>query len=230
MPYCGNGILEPGEECEPGIPSAACGPGGNCHPVDCICLPAEPGLCGSACTSDIDCPPDNGCYNGFCRLLECIPDEYYYPYPTTTPISGPISGPYSGPVPTAGDTRICTPDGCAFVDCGTICGEGGLCPPGYACNDENICVLPYCIDHECEDPCILPPTAMFGDEIDLIIFSILLVIVGVLAYRLDLVEKMWFNFKKVGGKYIVAYFDKYEKRKIEKKRKKRSRKEYEHKF
>ncbi len=61
---------------------------------------------------------------------------------------------------------------------------------------------------------VLPNTALISDSVDRVMLGLLLIIIGVLAYRLDLQEKIWSLFKKSGGKYLLASFDEEEMKKI----------------
>ncbi len=60
----------------------------------------------------------------------------------------------------------------------------------------------------------LPKTALISDSVDRMMLGILLIIVGVLAYRLNLQDKAWSLFKSAGGKYLVANFDEEERKKL----------------
>jgi hypothetical protein len=66
---------------------------------------------------------------------------------------------------------------------------------------------------------VLPKTALISDSADRVMIGLLLIIVGVLAFRLDLQEKVWLLFKKAGGKYLVANFDENERKKLTDKKK-----------
>ncbi|MCA9385310.1 DUF4215 domain-containing protein [Candidatus Dojkabacteria bacterium] len=169
---CGDGILQPGEECDSAM-QGSCGPGATCNPNGCVCEPIVPGLCGSACTNDFECPVDNVCYGGTCMLAQCGPG-----------FAGVLSGPVSGGV--AGSSYICTNNGCDIVVCGDTCGAGGQCPTGLTCGPGDVCMIPYCVNGNCADVCELPPTALFGEELDMLIFAALLIILGILAHRFDI--------------------------------------------
>ncbi len=70
--YCGNGIVEPGEMCDPPSPPGAqsqCGIAQICHP-SCYCMqPAEYiGQIGAQCNLDEQCRAGTACINGICIL------------------------------------------------------------------------------------------------------------------------------------------------------------------
>lgn len=216
---CGDGRINTGEECDPTILNS-CGGGAQCHPVDCICQPVLPGLCGSLCADDSGCPSDHTCYDGTCRLSICL--SGFAPI-----ISSPVSG-------VNVSTRVvCTNNDCDVVLCGGSCGKNEECPAGMTCNGNNICILTFCANNVCQDQCVLPDapsSALIGEKIDTITLSLLLVILGVLVYRLDLVQLSWDKFLANGGDRFFAFFDDHTRIKVHKKNMKKSRDGFEEKF
>lgn len=228
VPRCGDGVIDIyEEECEPSIPNS-CGPGASCDPITCTCNPMVPGLCGSSCSSDIECPSNNVCYEGRCRLSICVPGA--------TVFSAAIQYNWEPTYSAAGyatdrfGSVVCTPDGCNIVQCGTQCGVGGACPSGLACNAENRCVLAYCIDNYCKDECQLPGTAIERDEFNAIIIAMMLVVLGVLIYKIDVIKNGKNLLRAVGGNIVIAGFDKKEMKLILKKYKKKSSEKFEEKM
>ncbi len=219
---CGNGILEPYEECDTRLTNS-CGPGGVCTPGSCICQQKQPGLCGSYCNLNSECPFGNVCYGNFCRLSQCLPSLIGQGI-----LSGPVSGPLSSLYPNT--QIICTNNGCEVVQCLSQCGAGGACPNGLACNKDNLCVASYCKDHKCDNPCITPSTALIGDQADLVILAMMLLLVGVLVNRYELTDRAWYLFKENGGSSLLALFDSHEKRKKIKIKIGRSRSNFENKM
>ncbi len=139
---CGNGTLEPGEQCDP--PADAACPG-QCAPpgavAACQCLPLQ--SCGqvpsppSSCLSDADCPPPYTCAGGECEAGTCR-------VKADRPAEGQCV--YAG---SAGEgTCIC--HGCDPWDCTLGC-ELGLIYRGCRCNSiddcppqDDVCFLGVC--------------------------------------------------------------------------------------
>jgi cysteine-rich repeat protein len=221
--FCGDGIISPGEECEPGV--SQCGPGATCNALTCLCDPVQPGLCGSACVGDYECPVGNTCYNGRCRLNECVPQELII---QTAPSSAPISGPQPSAVVI--QSRTCDPSGCSFIECGGPCGANRACPDGLACSEDGRCIFPYCIRNQCADDCVIPHASEEGKEMPIYLLSLLLIVLGVLAYRLDLSRKGWEVFKLAGGRFLIAKFSSVVRREVEQEHKEKSSKKFEEKL
>jgi hypothetical protein len=174
-------------------------------------------VCGGYCTNDANCPVGNTCYMNRCILSVCLP--------SLTPVQ---SGPYSGVTYRQTSSRtLCTPDGCLVVACGTQCASGGVCPTGLSCNSQNICVLDYCLNNPCDDPCILPRTSGLSEQPALFAIAFGFVIAGILIYRVDLFKKIWDIFRLNGGNYIISLFDKHEWFKILQRNIKSERKTFE---
>jgi hypothetical protein len=105
---CGNGFVDPGEECDDGGANGA--PEGACR-ADCTRAPATCGVCddGNPCTNDV-CDPVEGC-----RTI-ALPDGS--PCADTEPCNGIESCRggtcLPGEAPTCDDQDPCTVDGCLF--------------------------------------------------------------------------------------------------------------------
>jgi cysteine-rich repeat protein len=220
MPYCGDGIIGPGEECEPGIPGS-CGPGGECT-LDCRCRGVVPGLCGSTCNGDYECPSDNVCANGYCRLAIC-----------SVGMAHTVSGVYSGVITgqPLGSNVVCMANGCEITQCGGPCGEGGRCPSGMVCDSRtNSCALEFCVRNpgRCTDMCLLP-TALITDEIDMILLAVLLTVSGIIIHRTEAGAKLMVAlkgygsdmFRNSGKKKLRAGKESFEERMVKVKKKKK---------
>ncbi len=90
---CGDGKVDPGEECDPLAEESTCHLGTTCQD-DCTCL-SDAG-CGEGCTEDTDCPDNHTCVDGVCTLNVCLEpgacdgpcDPIFYPdLPETALIS-----------------------------------------------------------------------------------------------------------------------------------------------
>jgi hypothetical protein len=171
---CGNGVIDPGETCDPGAPASG-GPG--CSAAECR------GNCrdgfDTPCLIDADCPFGGVCFGAchcpFCHSTLSPPNcsvgaTGECPYPgqicasTSSPdpcglpgdvcLSGCLGGPCTcgGTCPNTGE--LCGPTGvpgvcqCVFFgfsSCGTYPTCGGDCPPGFACAaNSGSCGQPLC--------------------------------------------------------------------------------------
>lgn len=219
LPYCGDGILGPGEECEPGM-AGSCGPGGQCQ-SDCRCRGVIPGLCGSSCNGDYECPSDNVCANGYCRLAIC-----------SVGMGRTVSGVFSGVItgPGLGANQVCTANGCALTLCGGPCGAGGACPSGMTCSSENTCLFTYCVQNpgRCTDMCLLP-TALVSDRVDMILLAVLLTVAGIVIHRTESGTKLMMALRGYASEFmnqpkkqkLAKSKESFEEKMVEKPRKKR---------
>ncbi len=111
---CGNGVVNPGEQCnEPGL---TCSASSTCNTSTCLC---EAGRCGGTCTTDSQCPSGNTCNGGTCKLDFCL----------------------EGAGNCAADN--CTPIGCGDQCApGGLCPNGHTCQNGRCAN--NACLDGNC--------------------------------------------------------------------------------------
>ncbi len=174
---CGNGVIEPGEICESSV-FGSCGAGSTCN-SNCECEP-DPNIrsmCGSSCNTDLDCPADNICKNNKCAIRACIEGLFF-----NTDINE--------------NNIVCSQDNCSIVECGSPCGPNGQCPNTLECSTNNICVIPYCKTHECDDMCKLPQSDLNIDELNYVyVIAILTMLFGFTIYKTDLLMRIiGFNY------------------------------------
>jgi hypothetical protein len=112
--------------------------------------------------------------------------------PTPTPTSTPVPG---------------------ELVCGEVCIPGSsICAAGTVCSNVEgtyRCALQTCIDNPgaCADICSfekLPQTALISDEADRIILAVIMVLMGGLAIRFGMNEKLGDLFWSMGGKYVLS--------------------------
>lgn len=129
------------------------------------CTPLVRVECGEACDANNDCPNDHVCSDGICKLPECL-----------------VEG-------------NCTDGSCTPVNkCGDTCGTNADCPNDHTCSS-GYCRLTTCLaDPEscdvtlCEP--ILPETAIISDEVDRAIGGFILIILSLVAFRMQLLDKI----------------------------------------
>lgn len=70
---CGNGRIDPGEQCEPGLASPSCPAERVCHPFNCRCTACGNGVLdpGEDCEVDLHCSPGTFCLGCLCFNGNC---------------------------------------------------------------------------------------------------------------------------------------------------------------
>ena len=140
-PVCGNGVIDPGEDCSTCPADVPCPPGEEC--VGGICQPlcgngvVDPGEDCEICPADVICPPGDECVDGICQVL-CgngivDPGEDCSTCPTDVP---------------------CPPgEECVAGVCDLLCGNGSVdpgedcanCPADVPCPPGEECVAGVCV-------------------------------------------------------------------------------------
>ncbi len=145
-PYCGDGVVDAGEECEPGI-AGSCD-GGTCT-TECTCEADNP-YCGDGVVdTGEECEPGVAGYCGDEETCtnECV-CEGMAPYCGDGIVNNneecePGVAGYCGDEETCTDECVCesvvVPGGC-----NQPCGIDGSCEAGLFCEDNNICLNPIC--------------------------------------------------------------------------------------
>ncbi len=176
---CPNGTVDAGEECDPDATPDGCDLGETCL-NDCTCLSTAG--CGEGCTDDTNCPDDQVCDSSICKLPICL---------------------------TPGN---CSDDMCDPISCGEECSPTGQCPEGHACS-EGVCILEECVGNICDNSGCgpvsyiedLPSTALINDQADKILLGILVILIAVLAVKLDVQVKFIEKFETRFGKiYMIS--------------------------
>ncbi len=142
LPFCGDGKVGPGEQCDPpddAFCPGLCGAPGGPEPCECIgslsCqqIAQPPG----SCTTSADCPPIYACVDGACRAGPCV---------VKADCAAEGQCVHQGSAPEG--TCICR--GCNAWDCPLGCTVGGffsgcLCETEFDCPPEDdVCFLGVC--------------------------------------------------------------------------------------
>ena len=164
---CGNGTIDPGEEC--GEPGLSCGIGETCNVASCICAGNE---CGGSCIDDSECPVGHSCNSDTCELNECVAD------PNSCEGDG-CNFLACGSACTFGVSNCPAGHGCA----------GGTCKLEACITDPSSCSADSCVH--------IPQTALISDEVDRILIAVVMMLFGVYLFRYQLVDRLSKNFNLV---------------------------------
>lgn len=157
--------------------------------------------CGAACTGtgQGDCQSSFVCSNNVCKLPTCAtnPELCNADLCSTKAKCGepgfvPGPGQCANPGTTTCDAQ-CRPIS-ENVLCGQRCGEGRICSDGSVCDTtKNVCVIQQCVGrNDCvNNGCKLPESAIFNDERDYVIYGIMFMLLGFIAYKYALVQKIF---------------------------------------
>jgi hypothetical protein len=199
-PVCGDGNVDPGEECDP--PGSTVGDqicDENCRLQD---IPPEP-FCGDGNVDPgEECDPpgstvgDQTCDEN-CQLQD-IPVD---PFCGDGNIDDGEQCGEPGLTCPAGNTCntaqcICEPDD---SDCGDPCTTDTDCPNDHVCSD-GTCQLPTCVNNP--DSCTpngcgiveLPKTDLESEEIQSILIGIVLMMIGILVYRSESFQRFFRSY------------------------------------
>jgi hypothetical protein len=199
-PFCGDGNVDPGEECDP--PGSTVGDqicDENCRLQD---IPPEP-FCGDGNVDPgEECDPpgstvgDQTCDEN-CQLQD-IPVD---PFCGDGNIDDGEQCGEPGLTCPAGNTCntaqcICEPDD---SDCGDPCTTDTDCPNDHVCSD-GTCQLPTCVNNP--DSCTpngcgiveLPKTDLESEEIQSILIGVVLMMIGILVYRSESFQRFFRSY------------------------------------
>lgn len=180
----------------------------NCpSDTDCVCdIVVTSLICGQDCTvANTECPANTSCNGGVCVLDTCIADPSLcngfcelLSCPNGVVDTGEECDPTADPTGCGQDQGCSQTCACVDIGCGVPCdpGDTNSCLGEHLCDpDTNLCVIPECLNNpECTDngcdlpPASLPVTNLLTNQRNRILFSILAIIVGVLAIKFNPVD------------------------------------------
>jgi hypothetical protein len=149
-------------------------------------------MCGMECTENSECGTGNSCVDEVCVADVCTGDN--------------------------ADAAGCV-DGCVPIDdsdetaqCGDPCSTNSDCPNEHYCSADGTCAAVFCKDGACEDGCQLPNTDLINDEVDRILFGVIILLIGAIIVRTNAHVDL---FYAMGGRNITALFSDTERETLE---------------
>ncbi len=150
---CGDGISEPGEECDPGSAATNVCPNGNACRPDCTCEPPPPCTSGQPCS---DAAGDAG--NCVCSSTDPASCTCVVPTPSACPCNAscPMPDGTLGQCSPVGSATFCqcAPPQCPCdAQCTNTAGQTGQCRPGEDAAGLCHCVVPRPTPTPVQCPC-----------------------------------------------------------------------------
>lgn len=185
--------------------------------------------CADSCVLDGQCPSGTQCHEGVCTENECM-SEGNCTGPCT-PVVTPPPNPQCGDgvvdsgeecnepglsCPTGGtcntSTCTCNPTTTEKKQCGESCANSSECPTGNVCNANGVCVMETCNTNSslcnvdlCSLKGQLPATAISGEDLRVILFGLLIMLTGFVAYKTGILQQ--FTAKMLGPDAQTNIFD-----------------------
>lgn len=200
----------------------------NCDTANFACVAATDGTYATAASCEEACQPPAVRYTCNTETFTCEgdPDGEYSTFASCDLNCNAPEVPPMYSCDTTNFSCVEDPDGdysslqtcgenCIPQFCGQPCGgpNGTSCPINHVCDEtQDRCVLNQCLNNpECtNNGCMLPATAIYGDSRDYVIFGLFLILVGIAAYKLQLLPQGFAALSSLASTGLTAVTSKIE--------------------
>jgi hypothetical protein len=159
--------------------------------------------CGQTCSPSATCSNGHTCSGGICKLNACLtPGVCSDNACNLISCGNGVADQYEEcgePGLSCSGGAQCNTDFCLCFNnqCGDVCGSNADCPNGHTCSGNicklNTCLTPgNCVDNACIPT--LPVTALISDEVDRVLISLAVLVLGYVMIKYKFIDSMWLEF------------------------------------